>query len=129
MADHYNRDIPFAFNRKEAKKHAEGGIIVGHPLEGKVMIVDDVISSGMSVNEAVDIIKNAGATPAGVIIAVDRQERGAGETSAIQEIKSMHGIEVTSIIKLETLVPYLSRNAEYGQHLEAIEKYSETYGV
>jgi orotate phosphoribosyltransferase len=129
LADHHNMDVPFAFNRKEAKRHAEGGIIVGHPLEGRVMIIDDVISSGMSVNEAIDIIESAGASPAGVVIAVDRQERGAGELSAVKEVEAKHGISVASIIKLETLVPYLSRNAEYGQHLEAIEKYSTDYGI
>ncbi|KPK11296.1 MAG: orotate phosphoribosyltransferase [Acidithiobacillales bacterium SG8_45] len=129
LADHHNRDVPYAFDRKEAKTHAEKGIIVGHPLEGRVLIIDDVISSGMSINAAVDIIKLAGAEPSGVIIAVDRQERGAGEVSAVMEVESTHGINVASIIKLETLVPYLSRNAEYGQHLKAIEQYSQTYGI
>jgi orotate phosphoribosyltransferase len=129
LADHHHRDIPFAFDRKEAKTHAEGGIIVGHPLEGRVLIIDDVISSGMSINAAVDIIKVAGAKPCGVVIAVDRQERGAGENSAVMEVEATHGIRVASIIKLETLVPYLSRNAEYGQHLDAIEAYSRAYGI
>ncbi|MCG6976028.1 MAG: orotate phosphoribosyltransferase [Acidiferrobacterales bacterium] len=129
LADHHHRDVPYAFDRKEAKTHAEGGIIVGHPLEGRVLIIDDVISSGMSVNAAVDIIKLAGAEPCGVVIAVDRQERGAGEVSAVMEVEAKHGISVASIIKLETLVPYLSRNAAYGKHLEAMEQYSQTYGV
>jgi orotate phosphoribosyltransferase len=129
LADHHNRDVPYAFDRKEAKTHAEGGIIVGHPLDGRVLIIDDVISSGMSINAAVDIIKVGGAEPCGVVIAVDRQERGAGESSAVMEVEATHDIKVTSIIKLETLVPYLSRNAEYGQHLEAIEQYSKAYGI
>ena len=129
LADHHNRDVPYAFDRKEAKTHAEKGIIVGHPLEGRVLIIDDVISSGMSINAAVDIIKIAGAETCGVVIAVDRQEKGAGETSAVMEVESTHGIKVASIIKLETLVPYLSRNADYGQHLAAIEQYSKAYGI
>lgn len=129
LADHHHRDVPFAFNRKEAKTHAEKGIIVGHPLEGRVLIVDDVISSGMSVTAAVDIIKIAGAEPCGVVIAVDRQERGEGELSAVMEVEKHHGIKVAGIIKLETLIPYLSRDAEYARHLEAIKKYSTDYGV
>lgn len=129
LADHHHRDVPYAFDRKEAKTHAEGGIIVGHPLEGRVLIIDDVISSGMSVNAAVDIIRLAGAEPCGVVIAVDRQERGAGEVSAVMEVEAKHGISVASIIKLETLVPYLSRNADYARHLKAIKNYSQTYGV
>jgi orotate phosphoribosyltransferase len=129
LADHHHRDVPYAFDRKEAKTHAEGGIIVGHPLEGRVLIIDDVISSGMSVNAAVDIIRLAGAEPCGVVIAVDRQERGAGEVSAVMEVEAKHGISVASIIKLETLVPYLSRNADYARHLKAIKHYSQTYGI
>lgn len=129
LAEHYDRDIPFAFNRKEAKKHAEGGTIVGHPLEGRVLIIDDVISSGISVNEAVEIIHTADAKPAGVVIAVDRQEKGAGDKSAIQEVESSHSISVTSIIKLETLIPYLKDNKELAQHLRAIQAYRDKYGV
>jgi orotate phosphoribosyltransferase len=129
LADHHDRDLPFAFNRKEAKRHAEGGIVVGHPIEGRVLIVDDVVSSGMSVNEAVDIIRQNGGAPAGVLIALDRQERGEGALSATQEIKQRHGIPVASIIKLDTLVPYLERRGDLDHHLDAIKRYSETYGA
>lgn len=129
LAEQHGRDIPFAFNRKEAKKHAEGGIIVGHPLEGRVLIIDDVISSGISVNEAVEIIRAADATPAGVVIAVDRQEKGTGDVSAVQEVESSHSMSVTSIIKLETLIPYLKDSDGLEQHLKAIQTYSDKYGV
>jgi len=129
LAEHYDRDIPFAFNRKEKKQHAEGGLIVGHPLEGRVLIIDDVISSGISVNEAVEFIHAADATPAGVVIAVDRQEKGSGDVSAVQEVESSHNMSVTSIIKLETLVPYLKDNDGLAKHLQAIQAYRDKYGV
>lgn len=129
LAQHHDRNIPYAFDRKERKKHAEGGLIVGHPLEGRVLIIDDVISSGISVNGAVDIIRAANAKPAGVVIAVDRQEIGAGKTSAVQEVESTHGLSVASIIKLETLIPYLKDSNGLQQHLQAIEVYRKKYGV
>ncbi len=128
LAKHYDRDTPFAFNRKEEKQHAEGGHIVGHPLQGRVLIIDDVISSGISVNEAVEIIRTAGATPAGVVIAVDRQEKGSSDVSAVQEVESTHRISVTSIIKLETLIPYLIDNDGLQRHVQAIEAYRKKYG-
>lgn len=128
LAQHYDRDVPFAFNRKEKKQHAEGGLIVGHLLQGRVLIIDDVISSGISVNEAVEIIRSAGATPAGVVIAIDRQERGSRDVSAVQEVESTHRISVTSIIKLETLVPYIKDNDGLEQHVQAIEAYRKKYG-
>ncbi|MEE8388429.1 MAG: orotate phosphoribosyltransferase [Acidiferrobacterales bacterium] len=128
LAEHHNRDTPFAFNRKEKKQHAEGGLIVGHPLQGRVLIIDDVISSGISVNEAVEIIRAAGATPAGVVIAVDRQERGSSDVSAVQEVESTHSISVTSIIKLETLIPYLKDSDGLERHVQAIEAYRKKYG-
>jgi orotate phosphoribosyltransferase len=129
LAEQFDRDIPFAFDRKEKKQHAEGGLIVGHPLEGRVLVVDDVISSGISINGAVDIIHAAGAKSAGVVIALDRQEKGSGENSAIKEVESRHGLSVTSIIKLETLIPYLEANDGLQQHLQAIETYRNKYGV
>lgn len=128
LADHHDRNLPFAFNRKEAKKHAEGGIVVGHPVGGRVLIIDDVVSSGMSVNEAVDIIHAQGGTAAGVLIALDRQERGKTALSATQEIEQRHGVPVASIIKLETLIPYLARRADLSGHLDAIRRYSGAYG-
>jgi len=129
LATGHDKDYPYAFNRKEAKKHAEGGIIVGAPLEGKVLIIDDVVSSGMSTNEAVDIIKAQGAEPCGLAIAVDRQERGEGDKAAVQEIEDRHGFAVTSIVKLETLIPYLQESDGLNHHLDAVEAYRKQYGA
>lgn len=129
LADHENRDVPFAFNRKEVKDHAEGGAVVGHPLQGRVLIVDDVISAGISVNEAVDIIRTAGAEPAGVAIALDRQERGGNSLSAVQEVMHHHQIPVTSIIGLDTLIPYLAGNEALRKHVDAIAAYGNTWGA
>ncbi|MCU7807904.1 MAG: orotate phosphoribosyltransferase, partial [Candidatus Thiodiazotropha sp. (ex Semelilucina semeliformis)] len=129
LYDHHNIDIPYAFNRKEAKDHGEGGIIVGHQLEGRVLIIDDVISAGTSVRESVDIIKDLQATPAGVVIALDRQERGQGERSAIQEVESDYGMPVTAIVRLEQLVEYLEEKEDSGNALQRIRAYRETYGV
>ena len=129
LADHHGRDLPYAFNRKEAKDHGEGGVIVGAPLAGRVLIIDDVISAGTSVRESVDIIKASGATPAGVVIALDRQERGKGETSAIQEVERDYGLKVASIVQLGHLVEYLGESSEMAGHLAAIRAYREQYGV
>lgn len=129
LAEHHGRDVPYAFNRKEAKRHGEGGIIVGAPLAGRVLIVDDVISAGTSVGESVAIIKDAGARPAGVLIALDRQERGQGELSAVQEVQNNYGIPVLSIVTLETLLSYVEQRAAVRPHLEAIHNYRSRYGV
>ncbi len=129
LADHHDRDLPYAFNRKEAKDHGEGGVIVGAPLAGRVLIIDDVISAGTSVRESVDIIQASGATPAGVVIALDRQERGQGETSAIQEVERDYGLKVASIVQLNNLVEYLGKSTEMAGHLAAIRAYREQYGV
>ena len=129
LADQHNRDVPFAFNRKEAKDHGEGGIIVGSPLQNKVLIIDDVISAGTSVRESADIIKVAGADLAGVVIALDRQERGQGDLSAIQEVEQSMGIAVTSIVNLDCMVEYLSENPKMKANLEFIQAYRAEYGV
>ena len=129
LADHHQRDIPYAFNRKEAKKHGEGGTTVGASLTGRVMIIDDVISAGTSVRESVAIIKAAGAAPAGVIIALDRQERGTGALSAIQEVETAYGIHVASIVNLESLIKYLSTQPHMATALEKIRAYQQQYGV
>ena len=129
LADHHGRDVPYAFNRKEVKRHGEGGLIVGAPLAGRVLIVDDVISAGISVGEAVAIIKDAGAQPAGVLIALDRQERGQGELSAVQEVQNNYGIPVVSIVTLETLLGYVEQRAAVQPHLDAIQSYRTRYGV
>ena len=129
LADHHKRDVPYCFNRKEAKTHGEGGIIVGAELEGRILIIDDVISAGTSVRESVDIINIAGATTAGVVIALDRQERGQGETSAIQEVEQDYGLNVASIVNLDVLVEYLYSLTDKAGNLSAIQKYREQYGV
>lgn len=129
LADQNNIDVPYCFNRKEAKDHGEGGVIVGAPLTGRVLIIDDVISAGTSVRESVEIIKAAGASPAGVVIALDRQERGQGETSAIQEVERDYGLNVASIVGLQQLVDYLVGQGDKAEYLEAIRTYQTTYGI
>ena len=123
------RNFPFAFNRKEAKDHGEGGSTVGAPLAGRVLIVDDVISAGTSVRESVDLIRAAGATPAGVLIALDRQERGRGELSAVQEVERDYGIPVIAVASLRDLMGYLEYHPEFFSHKTAVERYREQYGV
>ena len=122
-------NIPYAYNRKEAKDHGEGGTIVGASLHGRVLIVDDVISAGTSVRESVDIITAAGATPAGVAIAIDRQERGLGDLSAVQEVERDNGIPVCAIASLDSLIRYLQNQADMAQNLRAIESYRAQYGT
>ncbi len=129
LADHHHRDVPYAFNRKEAKTHGEGGTVVGAPLKGKVLIIDDVISAGTSVRESVAIIDAQGATPAGVVIALDRQERGQQETSAIQEVEKIFGLMVASIVNLDNLVAYLKEQANMQSSLHSVRAYRETYGA
>jgi len=120
-------DIPFAFNRKEAKDHGEGGIVVGAALHGKVIIIDDVITAGTSVRESVEIIRNAQATPAGVVIALDRQEKGQHNCSATQEVSSYFDMPVVSIITLANIIEYLK--AETSDQLNAISEYRRIYGI
>ncbi|MCG6968271.1 MAG: orotate phosphoribosyltransferase [Gammaproteobacteria bacterium] len=129
LADHHGKDTPYAFNRKEAKDHGEGGVIVGAPLQGKVLIIDDVISAGTSVRESIDIINANNAQPAGVVIALDRQEKGKGDTSAIQEVENDFGLPVASIIQLQLLVEYLEQQADMRDALQAIHGYRQQYGV
>lgn len=128
LADHHDRDVPWAFNRKEAKDHGEGGNIVGTALAGRVLIVDDVITAGTAIREAVDIIKAAGATPVGVVLALDRQERGQGEHSAVQEVEQTLGLPVTSIARLSDLISYVESQGNAGQ-LAALRSYRAEYGV
>mgnify|MGYP001822660078 FL=1 len=129
LYDQHGLDIPYAFNRKEAKDHGEGGIIVGHPLEGRVLIIDDVISAGTSVRESVDIIQVQQATTAGVVIALDRQEKGTGSMSAVQEVNQNYGIPVAAIANLSNLVTYLKERGDSPEHLAAINAYGEKYGA
>ncbi|WP_339800100.1 orotate phosphoribosyltransferase [uncultured Marinobacter sp.] len=120
---------PWAFNRKEAKDHGEGGNIVGAPLAGRVLIIDDVITAGTAIRESMDLIKAAGATPAGVLIALDRQERGKGAQSAIQEVEDSFGIPVVSIIRLEQVLHYLQSRPGFESHAEAVARYRAEFGV
>lgn len=129
LAEHHQRDVPYAFNRKEAKDHGEGGVIVGAPLQGKVLVIDDVISAGTSVRESVAIIDAAGASLAGVAISLDRQERGQGDTSAIQEVEQQYGVGVISIATLTDLVNYLAQQPDKTAELEAIQAYRGQYGI
>ena len=123
------RNTPYAYNRKEAKDHGEGGTLVGAPLEGRVLIIDDVISAGTSVRESVELIRDAGATPAAVVIALDRQERGQSERSAVQEVERNYGIPVISVASLTDLVAYLSGRPELENKLSAVRAYRVRYGI
>tara|TARA_R110002049_G_scaffold30729_9_gene105103 strand:- start:22132 stop:22773 length:642 start_codon:yes stop_codon:yes gene_type:complete len=129
LADQHNRDLPFAYNRKEAKDHGEGGSIVGATLEGRVLIIDDVITAGTAVREACEIITTAGARVAGLVISLDRQERGKGELSAVQELEQSLGIPVISIVKLDDLIEILKESDTYGSSLDAVQQYRRDYGV
>lgn len=129
LAEKHGKDLPYAFNRKEAKDHGEGGTIVGAPLAGRVLVVDDVISAGTSVRESVNIIEGANARLAGVSIAMDRQERGSGNTSAIQEVESDYEIKVVNIICMADIIEYLAEKPGMTAHLEAITAYRKQYGA
>ncbi|WP_024461638.1 orotate phosphoribosyltransferase [Marinimicrobium sp. LS-A18] len=129
LADHHDRDLPYAFNRKEAKDHGEGGSLVGAPLDGRVLIVDDVITAGTAVGESMKLIRSAGAEPAGVLIGLNRQERGKGSLSAIQEVEQQYGIPVISIVNLDDVVAYLKADKARPEVVAAIEAYRAEYGV
>jgi orotate phosphoribosyltransferase len=128
LAEHERRNLPFAFNRKEAKDHGEGGTIVGAPLAGRVLIVDDVITAGTAIRESVEIIRAQGATPAGVLIALDREERGQGERSAVQEVHESFGLPVVSVLRLRDLLAHLETTGETAA-FEAVRAYRDRYGV
>lgn len=122
-------NLPFAFNRKEAKDHGEGGNIIGTPLAGRVLIVDDVISAGTSVRESVEIIRAAGATPCGVVIALDRMERGTGTLSAVQEVEQDYGLPVVAVATLDDLMTFLKRRPDFADYEMAVARYRKDYGV
>ena len=122
-------NVPYAYNRKEAKDHGEGGVIVGAPLSGRVLIIDDVISAGTSVRESVELIKQNGATPCGVAIALDRQEKGLGDLSAVQEVTQSNQIPVCAIANLSDLLDYVANQQDMAQHLLNIQSYRQQYGV
>jgi orotate phosphoribosyltransferase len=123
------RNVRYSFNRKELKDHGEGGMVIGAPLAGRVLIVDDVISAGTSVRQSVDIIKGAHATPCGVAIALDRMERGTGALSAVQEVERYYRVPVISIANLDDLVAYLQTDGNMSARLQAVNRYREQYGV
>ncbi|KVX00560.1 orotate phosphoribosyltransferase [Shewanella frigidimarina] len=129
LCDHHDVDIPYCFNRKEAKTHGEGGSLVGSELKGKVMLVDDVITAGTAIRESMEIINAHNAQLAGVLIALDRQEKGKGELSAIQEVERDFGCEIVSIIKLADLINYLSEKPGMEAELTSVSSYREQYGI
>ncbi|MDP4768846.1 MAG: orotate phosphoribosyltransferase [OM182 bacterium] len=131
LSSGHDIDKPYCFNRKEAKDHGEGGSIVGAPLAGRALVIDDVITAGTAIREAAQIITDNGATMAGIVVAMDRQERGTGELSAIQEVERDYGVPVISIIQLDHIIGYLEacQNGELQKHLPAVSRYREEYGV
>lgn len=129
LADQHNLDLPYCFNRKETKTHGEGGTLVGAPLRGRVVIVDDVITAGTAVREVLSIIAQAQATPAAILIGLNRQERGQGNLSAIQELEQDTGVPVVSIINLELILAFLQEQEADLEILERISQYRQTYGV
>ncbi|MBE3652185.1 orotate phosphoribosyltransferase [Vibrio navarrensis] len=129
LADHHDIDTPYCFNRKEAKDHGEGGNLVGSALEGRIMLVDDVITAGTAIRESMEIIQANGADLAGVLVAIDRQERGKGELSAIQEVERDFGCAVISIVSLSDLITYLEEKGDATEHLAAVKAYREQFGV
>lgn len=131
LAQQHGINKPYCFNRKEAKDHGEGGLTVGAPLQGRVLIVDDVITAGTAIREVMELLQRTGATPAGIVVALDRQERGTGRLSAIQEIREQYQIPVISIIALEQIIAYLGRqeNPALAGHLADVQRYRDEYGV
>lgn len=129
LAEHHGRDLPWCFNRKEAKDHGEGGTLVGSPLNGRVLIIDDVITAGTAIREVMQIIRTQGAEAAGVLIALNRQERGQGELSAIQEVERDYGMPVVSIVSLTQVLDYLAEDEQLRQHLPAVMAYRDQYGI
>ncbi len=129
LADRYGRDVPWCFNRKEAKAHGEGGVIVGSPLKGRALVVDDVITAGTAIREVDEVVRAEGATIGGIVVAVDRQERGTGELSAIEQVERALDVTVTAIIRLDDVVEFIEQTGRHGEHLEAIRAYRAEYGV
>lgn len=129
LADHHDRDMPYCFNRKEKKDHGEGGTLVGSALEGKIMLVDDVITAGTAIRESMEIIAANGADLSGVLIALDRQEKGKAELSAIQEVERDFNTQVISIVKLADLITYLEQKGDMSEHLASVKAYRDQYGV
>ncbi len=129
LSEHFGRDMPWCFNRKEAKDHGEGGLIVGSPLAGRVLIIDDVITAGTAIREVMQLVQDARAQAVGVLVAVDRQERGKGMLSAIQEVERDFDIPVVSIIQFEQLITYIEQTGQHAEHLDAMRAYRDQFGV
>lgn len=130
LAEHHQRDVPYCFNRKEQKNHGEGGSLVGAGIRGKkVLIVDDVITAGTAIREVMAILQQEGARAAGVMLGLDRQERGAGLLSAVQEVREQFGVPVVSVITLQTIVDYLARDGRYPEAMKKMREYQQRYGV
>src|SRR5690606_8610567 len=130
LAEHHDEDYPFAYNRKEAKDHGEGGAVIGAPLEGRVLILDDVITARTAIREVLDLIRGVGATPAGVLVALDREEVGTkSRTSAVEQLQNELGVPIRSIVTLTDLVDHLEEDGEYSVHLPAVRAYRNRYGV
>ena len=129
LADHHNIDTPYCFNRKEAKAHGEGGSLVGSDLQGRIMLVDDVITAGTAIRESMEIIQHQGADLAGVLVAIDRQEKGKAELSAIQEVERDFGCRVTAIVSLSDLIAYLEEQGNASEHLESVKAYRAEFGI
>ncbi len=129
LADQHQRDVGWCFNRKEAKDHGEGGTVVGAPLAGRVVIIDDVITAGTAINESMQLLSDSPATAVGVMLALDRQERGRGERSAVQDVERLHGVKVYSIVGLDDVLDYLADHPEYCHYLAAVAAYRDQYGI
>jgi len=130
LADHHDEDYPFAFNRKEAKDHGEGGLTIGAPLAGRVLILDDVITAGTAIREVLEIVRTAGATPAGVLVALDREEVAPkSRISAVQQLQTDLGVPIRSIVTLTDLIDHLEEDKEYAQYLPAVRAYRNRYGI
>lgn len=129
LADHHNTDKPYCFNRKEAKNHGEGGNLVGSALEGRIMLVDDVITAGTAIRESMEIIQANGADLAGVLVAIDRQEKGKGELSAIQEVERDFGCSIISIVSLTDLISFLEEKGGNVEQLESVKAYRAEFGI
>ncbi|MGI9322916.1 MAG: orotate phosphoribosyltransferase, partial [Pseudomonadales bacterium] len=129
MAGHYGKDLPYAFNRKEVKDHGEGGWLVGAEPAGNVVIVDDVVTAGTAIREMMPLLAKTSAELAGILIAIDRQEKGRGELSAVQEVEGEYGVKVVSILTLDNIVEYLSFEGGFQQELVRVREYQDVYGV
>ncbi|HEY8521441.1 MAG TPA: orotate phosphoribosyltransferase [Gammaproteobacteria bacterium] len=130
LAEHHDEDYPFAYNRKEAKDHGEGGAVIGAPLQGRVLILDDVITAGTAIREVLDLIRDAGATPAGVLVALDREEVGSkSRMSAVEQLQNELGVPIRSIVTLTDLIDHIEKDEEYAAHLPAVRAYRNRYGV